>query len=89
MERVPFFDNGFVNLRESPELHVPVGCIYYEYYRSDGNLSDMLNANKSHIQQIVANFAAIPGSVRFGQAHDFPLWDFDDHKDTMQFLIDE
>jgi hypothetical protein len=87
MDLIPFFDNGFVILRQSAEMHVPIGCIYYEYYSSETDLLEKLKAKEPLIQQVVTSAEGFVNSAKPGQALNFPLWCFDDHKDTMKFLI--
>jgi len=87
MDQIPFYDNGFLILRESPELHVPVGCLYYEYYDSENEVQERVKGMETSIQEIVTNLQGFPRSVKLGKAHEYALWEYEDHKDTMQFLL--
>jgi len=42
---------------------------------------------ETSIQKIVTNLQGFPGSVKPGKAHEYALWEYEDHKDTMQFLL--
>lgn len=87
MDRIPFYDNGFFILRESSELKVPLGCLYYQYYQSIEELQDHLKSADISIQSIVTAMSGFPKSIKPGCSHDYPLWEFPDHKDTIQFLL--
>lgn len=89
MDRIPFYDNGFLVLRQSGELHVPPGCLYYEYYDDTNDLSEKLACMAPVIQQIVTRLTGFLNAVKPGEAHAYQLWDFEDHKDSLQFLLHE
>jgi hypothetical protein len=86
MDRITFFENGFLILRESAEMQVPIGCIHYEYYSSPEDLTQKLCSYKSEIQDIICKRDIVPGTILPGKAHHFPLWNFDDHQDVIKFL---
>jgi hypothetical protein len=86
MDRIPFLENGFFILRESTEHHVPIGCIYYQYYHSTEDLINQIRPVEGIIQKIVTNFTILPDVEKPGQAHCYPLWEYDDHKDVCEFL---
>ena len=88
MEQIPFFDNGFMVFRESSEVQVPLGCLYYEYYDSLDDIRNKVAAIAPVIQQVVTNLPDFPGAVKPGEAHAYQLWEFEDHKDTLKFLIE-
>jgi len=85
LELQPFLDNGFLILQESSKMTVPMGCVYYEYYENLEELMTRLQEDNVHIQQIVTNFET-SNSVKFGETFDYPLWNFEDQKDTIKFL---
>ena len=87
LEKIPFYDNGFVVLRESSELRVPVGCIYFEYYDNLDEVVNKIDEMKLNIQQIVSTIPVFEKVVKPGTAHDYPLWDYVDHKDSMKYLL--
>lgn len=87
MDRIPFFDNGFLILRESTELKVPLGCLYFEFYQSKEELQQYLKSLDASIQHVVTSMPEFHNSVKPGYSHNYPLWEFSDHKDTIQFLL--
>ena len=88
MDLIPFYDNGFLVLRESSELHVPLGCLYYEYYDTKEDIQKRLDSIESGIQQVVTNVSAFPNAIKPGMAHEYQLWDYADHQDSLQFLLE-
>jgi len=87
MDRIPFYDNGFIILRESPEHQVPIGCLYYEFYETRAELLTKINESDNSIQNIVTTMPGFTNSVKPGCSHDFPLWDYTDHQDSIKFLL--
>jgi hypothetical protein len=88
MDSIPFYDDGFLILRESNELQVPIGCLYYEYYDSLDDVRIRISTIDSEIQQVVTNLPEFPKAVKPGNAHVYHLWEFEDHQDTLQFLVE-
>lgn len=82
MGNEPFLDNNFVILRESNEMHSPIGVIHYEFY-------DDLNATKVHLLEVEEKIQCMVGNdmpVKFGNTQKPALMDYADGIDTMQFL---
>jgi hypothetical protein len=88
MDRIPFLDNGFLILRESTELKVPLGCLYFEFYQSIDKLQQYLKLMEDSIQHVVTSMSGFENSVKPGYSHSYPLWEFPNRKDTVQFLLD-
>jgi len=88
MNLMPFYDNGFLILRESSEHHVPVGCLYFEYYDTTDEVHGKINLMGPFIQKIVTNLPGFSDAVKPGTANNFPLWEFGGHQDTLQFLLE-
>ena len=86
MDRIPFFENGFMIMRESADLQVPIGCIHFEYYQSIDDLRSKLKRDEFEIQQVITNADFISTGVKPGNAFQYSLIDFEDHKDTLSFL---
>ena len=86
LDRITFFENGFLILRESSEMQAPIGCLHYEYYSSLSDLTQKLHSCKTQIQDIICKRDIVDGTTLPGTAHSFPLWNFDDHQDVMKFL---
>lgn len=87
MDRIKFFENGFLILRESVEMHVPIGCLYFEYYTSMVDLTEKLCTHKHQIQQVICKSDLGIDTKLPGSAHTYPLWNFDDKQDVMSFLL--
>ena len=81
-----FFDNGFVLLKESEKIGSPVGTIYFEYYKSDNQIKEMIKKNNQKIQCIVSN-NNYPKTIKFGETQMPNLNDFADDIDTFNFLL--
>ena len=81
-----FFDNGFVLLKESEKIGSPVGTIYFEYYKSDNQIKEMIKKNNEKIQCIVSN-NNYPKTIKFGETQMPNLSDFADNIDTFNFLL--
>lgn len=84
INRVPFLDNGFVILQQSDKIVSPISVVYYEFYNSDAELKDKINADKEKIQVIVGKTELC--TVDFGAAQCPLLSDYADNIDTMKFL---
>ena len=81
-----FFDNGFVLFKESEKIGSPVGTIYFEYYKSDNQIKEMIKKNNEKIQCIVSN-NNYPKTIKFGETQMPNLNDFADDIDTFNFLL--
>ena len=81
-----FFDNGFVLLKESEKIGSPVGTIYFEYYKSDNQIKEMIKKNNEKIQCIVSN-NNYRKTIKFGETQMPNLNDFADDIDTFNFLL--
>lgn len=87
MNNEAFMDTGFFMVRKADSLASPIAMLHYNYYTSEKNLEEELNANREAIQCVVG----LP------EAHDYvevspgmtqrpSLWDYPDRVDTMAFL---
>ena len=81
MNQVPILDNNFVLLKESSELHSPLGMLHYHRYQSREEVLDFIKAQQQVIQCVVGH-----GYLPFGLAQCPKLTDYADGIDTMQFL---
>ncbi len=82
LESIPFLDNNFLMIRESTDLHSPVGVLYYQYYNSEQELNDYLKLNNQHIQCVVGqNFTP------FGYSQQPVISEFADKINTLDFLV--
>jgi len=82
LESMKFLDNNFVMLKESPDLHSPVGVLYYQNYNSEKELSDYLNSISDDLQCVVGK-----KNVPFGYSQQPVITDFADNVNTLEFLV--
>jgi hypothetical protein len=81
LNQIPLLDNNFVLLRESDELHSPLGMIHYHYYKSQEDIQLYLKQHETAIQAIVGK-----DFIPFGKAQKPTLTDYPDGVDVMQWL---
>lgn len=86
MNMVPFFDNGFLILREQPAYPSPVSVVHYEYYKDEEQLSGKITGDSHLIQCLVADKPGL-GYIPFGSTQHPRLWDYADGVDTVQFIL--
>lgn len=84
VNKIPFYDSGFVILHENQKLVSPISVVYLERYKDTADLTEKLQAVSEKIQCIVGNKSG--DQVPFGQAQSPELWDYADRVDTMKFL---
>ncbi|MCW3077715.1 MAG: Acyl-CoA reductase [Bacteroidetes bacterium] len=82
LEQHKFLDNNFLMIKESDELHSPVGVLYYSYYKNEDEINQYLNINKQAIQCVVGQ-----GRVPFGYSQRPVITDFADNVNTLEFLV--
>ncbi len=82
LEQMPFLDNNFLMLKQSADLHSPVGVLYYDFYTSEKDIESYLAATKDNLQCIVGN-TFIP----FGYSQKPVITDFADNVNTLNFLL--
>ncbi len=84
INKIPFYDSGFVILQESEKLISPISVVYYERYDSPDDLLAKLQVVSGKLQCVVGK--SEPHFIPFGQAQFPELWDYADHVDTLKFL---
>jgi hypothetical protein len=82
LEQHKFLDNNFVMIKESPDLHSPVGVIYYEFYNGSEDVKQYLQKHQDHIQCVVGE-----GSIPFGYSQQPVISEYADKVDTLRFLV--
>lgn len=87
MNKVAFWENGFLIMKEDSELSSPISVVYIERYQNIETVKEKIQQNMEQIQCIVAQDGIIEGSVSFGETQNPRLWDYADNVDTMQFLL--
>lgn len=83
VNKIPFYDSGFVILHENEKLVSPISVVYFERYHNDEDLVSKLNAIENKIQCVVGTQS---GQTPFGQTQAPELWDYADRVDTLRFL---
>ena len=82
LESMAFLDNNFLMIKESPDLHSPVGVLYYQQYTDDSEVNDYLKTNAQHLQCVIGkNF------IPFGYSQRPVITDFADNVNTLEFLV--
>ena len=84
VNKIPFYDSGFVILHENEKLVSPIAVVYLERYRTSQEFATKLALVSDKIQCIVGNTSE--DHIPFGQAQSPELWDYADRVDTMKFL---
>jgi len=81
MNQEKLLDNNFVLMKETKQLHSPLGMIYYHFYKDLNEVHDYLEKHKETIQCSVGL-----NGFPFGTAQCPALDDYADQIDTMQWL---
>jgi hypothetical protein len=82
VNKVEFFDTGYLLLKKSPGISSPVAVLHIEYYKSLNEVHSLVEKMKEQIQCIVGR-----NDVPFGMAQSPSLWDYADGIDTLEFLL--
>jgi hypothetical protein len=82
LESLPFLDNNFIMVKESVDLHSPVGVLYYQPYNSQKEIESYISQNNHHIQCIIGK-----NHIPFGYSQQPVISDFADNVNTMEFLV--
>jgi hypothetical protein len=87
LNKIPYLDNGFLILKQDVSHQSPIACLFYEFYDSTEKVSNKLIRDKNLIQCVVGE--ELPGveTVPAGHSQHPELWDFADHIDTIDFLV--
>ncbi len=80
------FDNGFLLLREKPEMATAVSVLNYEYYDDYNAEIRRLNMVNEQIQCIVEGKNMVNMSVYFGETQSPSLMEYADNVDVIEFL---
>ncbi|MEI8136316.1 MAG: acyl-CoA reductase [Bacteroidota bacterium] len=82
LESMTFLDNNFLMIKESNDLHSPVGVLYYQYYKNENDLNAYLKMLTEDIQCIVRE-----KHIPFGYSQQPVISDFADNVNTLEFLV--
>lgn len=89
LNKIPYFDNGFVLIKEDAQFSSPISVIYFEYYDKFEVLASYLSNQKGSIQCIVSKENnAFVETIPLGKAQQPELVDYADGIDTIKFLLD-
>ena len=77
-----FLDNNFLMIKESADLHSPVGVLYFQYYKNQADIEKYIQENKNHLQCIVGE-----NHTPFGYSQRPVISDFADNFNTLEFLL--
>ncbi len=81
----PFYDTGFLVVKEDRSYASPVGTLYYERYADFGDLNQKLSQDSGMLQCIVGSGSG--DRLDFGQTQRPMLPDYADNVDTLKFLL--
>ena len=84
VNKIPFYDSGFVILHENQKLVSPISVVYLERYSSQTDLASKLDAVRDKLQCVVGKNGS--DYVAFGKTQAPELWDYADQVDTLKFL---
>ena len=86
MSEFDMLENGFLMIKEDESYASPIASVFYEYYNSNAELKEKLNADQEKIQCIVAN-KFTDTEISFGETQKPELWNYADDIDTIDFLL--
>ena len=87
LNRVPFNINGCVIILEAKELKSRIGSLHYETYEDLSIVEKDIESKKEGIQNIIASNGILKSkTIDFGTSNLPELNDYDDKKDTLEFL---
>lgn len=82
LESMEFLDNNFLMVKESHDLHSPVGVLYFQRYNSPEEISSYLKSNAESLQCVVGK-----NHIPFGYSQQPVITDFADNVNTLEFLV--
>jgi len=82
LESMAFLDNNFLIVKESPDLHSPVGVLYYQHYSNESEIKDYLRLHAEQLQCVIGK-----GFIPFGYSQRPVITDFADNVNTLEFLV--
>ena len=86
MSKQKFIENGFIILKEDPKLGSPIGCLFYEFYDNNEEITELIKKNSESIQCVASNMN-FDTNIKFGQAQCPNISDYADNNDTIKFLL--
>jgi hypothetical protein len=86
VNRIKFYDNGFLVLREDHGISSPIGSLFFETYANLDNLYQRIHADRDKIQCIIGKNENWPELISFGSSQIPGLNEYADDIDTLKFL---
>ncbi|MBU6343254.1 MAG: acyl-CoA reductase [Bacteroidetes bacterium] len=87
LNKIPFYNNGCLLLREDPSLSARIASVHYEYYQDLTDLLGKLAPLRDQIQVLAANYPIPSWTItQFGKSQQPELTDYPDGVDVMDFL---
>ncbi len=87
LNKVPFYDNGFLLVKESEQLATPVSTLHYSFYNNIEEVNEYIAQNNAKIQCIVSTDKTIKNALDCGKTQMPTLSDYPDGVDILDFLI--
>ena len=87
MNKIPFFDNGFLIVKKDSQIYSPLSVIFYEYYSDITILAAEIQAKADAIQCVVSNENKAFYSIPFGSSQKPELTEYADNINTLEFLL--
>jgi hypothetical protein len=87
VNQVPYLDNGFLLMKEDPQLVSPVSVLFYEKYADKQDLYHQLSPFEDQLQVVVCREEIPFRSCLPGKAQVPGLADYADGIDTLDFLL--
>ncbi len=87
LNQEPFYDTGFLLLKEDPALPSPLAVLHFEYYKELDEVQNFITMHEEGIQCVISEGPGLPNSIKPGQSQHPELWDYADGVDTMEFLL--
>ncbi len=87
LNQQPHLDNGFLLVKPDASFSSPVSVLNYEVYPDLETVKQNLLQNSELLQCIVTHPDLIENSIRFGESQTPQLWDYADHVNTLDFLM--
>lgn len=87
LNKVPFYDNGFLLVKESEQLATPVSTLHYSFYNNIEEVNEYIAQNNAKIQCVVSADKTIKNALGCGKTQMPTLSDYPDGVDILDFLI--
>ncbi|MDX2173369.1 MAG: acyl-CoA reductase [Bacteroidota bacterium] len=82
LEQITFLDNNFLMIKQSEDLHSPVGVLYYDFYETENDIANYLSKNSEQLQCVIGK-----NHIPFGYSQQPVITDFADNVNTLKFLV--